>query len=91
MLFGGEPETLISTDYQRHKKRNRFIFEAFDAIDSPVIRRVRPDQILCDTFIPGRCAAQVDGVPFYYDDDHLSLAGSVPVVAAVMDTLRLRP
>ncbi|MDB5526944.1 MAG: acyltransferase 3 [Devosia sp.] len=87
LLFSGSVETLISTSQARFKLRNRFIDDTLDAIQSPQLLRVKPEQLLCGSFIPGRCAAQLDGIPLYYDDDHLSLDGAALVVDEIFRVL----
>jgi len=78
-----------STSYEVFKQRNRHAYAALDAIgEHPNLVRVKPENFLCNTVLPGRCAAQLHGVPLYYDDDHLSNAGARMVVAEVMKTMR---
>src|SRR5690606_20605505 len=71
LLFDGQVEDQISTSSRRFLQRNAFAIDLLDGLTSPNIRRVRPSAILCDTFLPDRCAAQIHGQPLYHDDDHL--------------------
>jgi peptidoglycan/LPS O-acetylase OafA/YrhL len=80
------PPELASISAETFRRRNAPIHELFDSITSPLIR-IRPDAILCDTVVPDRCIAHQDGVPLYYDDDHLSDAGARLVVAAIMKAI----
>lgn len=65
----------ISSDAFR--RRNAAVIAAFDALgDVPGLSRVRMDAISCDTAVPGRCVAHLDGRLLYHDDDHLSRYGS---------------
>lgn len=71
-----KPET-ASTNYQAFQARNARTHAALDALGShPRLIRIRPERLLCDTYVEGRCAAHVRGVPLYLDDDHLSALGS---------------
>lgn len=53
--------------YEREQARMKPVYEA---LASHVIR---PRDILCDA---DRCAVEREGVPLFYDDDHLSRAGA---------------
>ncbi|MGH6618976.1 MAG: SGNH hydrolase domain-containing protein, partial [Alphaproteobacteria bacterium] len=89
IFLTGEPAADISTDYGVQKKRNAPATAMLDALgDHPNIVRVRPDRILCDTFIKGRCAAHLDGVPLYYDSQHLTNAGARFIADAIAKKLR---
>jgi peptidoglycan/LPS O-acetylase OafA/YrhL len=77
IFLTGQPAADISTDYDVQKKRNAPAIAVLDALgDHPNLIRVRPDRILCDTFIKGRCIAHLNGVPLYYDSQHLTNAGA---------------
>jgi len=66
-----------STSYNIYKKRNTEATRILDSIgEHKNLIRVRPDQLLCSTFVKDRCITQLDGVPLYFDDDHLSNAGA---------------
>jgi peptidoglycan/LPS O-acetylase OafA/YrhL len=71
----------ISIPYSDFIKRNQFIESIFNQyLTSPNFKAIKPEDVLCNTFIGGRCVAQFDTVPYYYDDDHLSDAGANLVV-----------
>ena len=76
LLYSGKIED-ISVDFASYKARNHPVTEAFDALGNhPKLHRVRPADVLCDTFVKGRCAGSLDSTPLYYDDDHLSNTGA---------------
>ena len=54
------------------------------------VRRVFPGDIFCNSFIAGRCVAQFDAVPFYYDDDHLSDEGARYLVDQLLVKINAR-
>ena len=59
-----------------------------DAIaDRPGLSRVRPADLLCDTFAAAACAAEADGLPLYWDDDHLNVRGAALVIDAMSEAL----
>jgi hypothetical protein len=78
-----DPE--VSTSYQHYLERNREVIENFDNIgEHPNLVRIRPDKLLCDTYLKGRCVATLNGEPLYNDDDHLSNMGARLVVDEIM-------
>jgi peptidoglycan/LPS O-acetylase OafA/YrhL len=77
MLGQGKINEDVSTLYKRYKERNAFIISTFDSVNTKHITRIRPDKVLCDTFIKDRCAAQLGSTMLYDDDDHLSFEGSL--------------
>lgn len=89
IFLTGEPAADISTDYDVQKKRNAPATAMLDALgDHPDIVRIRPDRILCDTFIEGRCAAHLNGVPLYYDSQHLTNAGAKLIAKEIARQVR---
>lgn len=85
----GEPLPEISTSYALYKERNGFVMSVFDEFQGlGNVHFVRPDTIFCNTLIPDRCVAQFNGVPLYYDDDHLSDAGAKLVVRDIISKMR---
>lgn len=87
----GSPLPEISIDHEDFLARNSFVHRVFAEFETaPNFIPVRPAEIFCDTFIAGRCAAQHDAVPFYYDDDHLSDVGAGRVVDQIFRLRALR-
>jgi len=81
ILFNNKIPENISTSSSRYYERNRFVISSLDAIgEHPDLFRLKPADILCDTFIENRCVAQLDRVPLYFDDNHLSEHGSMLLV-----------
>ncbi len=75
----------LTTSHQLFIERNKRAYEALDDIgEHPNLIRIKPENILCNTYVKGRCVAQIDGVPLYSDDDHLSNAGARLVVNEIM-------
>lgn len=77
----GRPLPELSIAQEDFTARNAFVHRELARFDAaPNFIPVRPADVFCDTFIPGRCAAQHETVPFYYDDDHLSDVGARLVI-----------
>lgn len=64
----------VSISLEEYHKRNRLVLEAQDAASAQCgIRILDPLPYLCSD---GRCWGDKDGMPLYYDDDHLSERGA---------------
>jgi peptidoglycan/LPS O-acetylase OafA/YrhL len=75
----------LTTNYAAYKSGNEDAIIALDLIgEHKNLLRIMPDKILCDTFVKDRCVAQLNGVPLYHDDNHLSNAGARLVVNEIM-------
>ena len=91
ILLFGRVQPTISTDYERFKSRNRLandILEAVEGYNNALV--VQPSDIFCDRLADKRCVAQIDSVPLYSDDDHLSLEGAKLLSRYIVERLRER-
>lgn len=77
----------FGTDLRAYDQRHAPVVRVFDALPDEKLARLRPDEIFCDTLMPGRCANTADGLPLYSDDDHLSLAGARMLAPALVSLL----
>ena len=77
-------ENPITTSYKVYKDRTKESFEIFDQIQHKNIYRVYPHTVFCDNIIKDRCVTHDNKNIFYYDDDHLSSAGSSKVIELIM-------
>jgi peptidoglycan/LPS O-acetylase OafA/YrhL len=87
MALGRGPPRLISTSWIRTRQRNSEAEVLLDSFHSVNIRRVRPEDVFCDTLIKNRCAVQVDGALFYYDENHVSMQGARLIVQKLLPEL----
>lgn len=88
LLFGSAEQT-ISTDYERFKLRNRLANDILQGVaDHKKAIVVQPSDVFCNRFLADRCVAQVDAVPLYSDDDHLSLAGAKLLSRYIIEQLQ---
>jgi peptidoglycan/LPS O-acetylase OafA/YrhL len=70
------PPGFASTAYEIFTERNSLALDILNGIDDrPNLARFRPHRALCDTRVADRCITQIDGVPLYKDDHHLSRTG----------------
>lgn len=51
------------------------------------LRRVKPFDLFCNTVLAGRCIAELDGKPLYFDDDHLDSVGADLLNRQVMQAI----
>ncbi|QNI02386.1 acyltransferase [Halomonas sp. SH5A2] len=89
-LLKGEISPPLSTSNQVYQERSdtaRANLNAIPANDS--LLRIRPADLFCDSFIPGRCIAQLpDGRPLYFDDDHPNEIGARMIADDVLRSMR---
>ena len=84
-MWGKQGKSDLTTSYSAYMRRNKDTTDALDGIgEHPNLVRIRPERIFCDTYVKSRCVAQLNGVPLYFDDDHLSNAGARLIVDQVM-------
>ncbi len=85
ILFNESNVEPITTSYSSFQVRNESTIRALDSIPSNVnLIRIKPEKILCNSFIKDRCITQIDSKILYYDDDHLSNEGAKLVINEVM-------
>ncbi|QGT94681.1 acyltransferase [Pseudidiomarina andamanensis] len=71
-----------SVSYQTYKERTEKAYVLFTEVKQSIdntdkLKFIYPDLELCNLReAPGRCIANKDGQPLYFDDDHLSIYGS---------------
>ena len=95
MHHGINRQEPLSTSYQVFEAWAANTHEQFDLLaDNPKLIRIRPEDVFCNTSVAGRCVAQLDGKPLYFDDHHLNNVGAGmlanEVVAAMNDRGWLR-
>jgi peptidoglycan/LPS O-acetylase OafA/YrhL len=60
----------ITTKYERYVDRAGEIIAAFDSVKSNNITRIRPQEVLCNGMLPGRCLNANESVSLYFDNNH---------------------
>jgi hypothetical protein len=88
-VFGGEKmlnlKQSISSEY--YFSRNRYILNKLDTLPyGDNLYAVKPYDILCDSQY---CPAVSNGKALYFDDDHLSVAGAIHLLAGSVITDKL--
>jgi hypothetical protein len=79
--------SFLSTDYSLFKSRNAAVYRIFDQIKGD-LTRIKVEEYFCDTYVSNRCVSQLNGVPLYYDDDHLSDFGTSFIIPKIVSSLR---
>lgn len=78
----------LTTDYSAYVTRNARAIEILDSSESDNIRRVKPSLYLCNTSSAGRCNTEIESQTYYFDDDHLSLAGAELLAPSIVAAVR---
>lgn len=83
------PPAFASTSHSVFTERNEATLEMLNGIeDHGDLGRFRPHRVLCDTRVEDRCVTQVDGVPLYKDDHHLSRTGGRLMAKLLLPVIR---
>jgi hypothetical protein len=77
-----------SVAYHVYRERNADANHVLDGIQHHNLYRIGPEKVLCDSFVKDRCAAHLNGMPLYFDDDHLSAFGADQIVGRIVQTLK---
>ena len=92
MFFNvSDSTTEITTNYKSFLERNKDANALLDSIGNHKnLIRIKPDSIMCDSFVRGRCVATLNGDALYYDDDHLSNEGAKLIVNEIMKSIKMQ-
>lgn len=78
----------VSITTEEFDERHREVHESFAALENhPNIVRIKVRDLFCDDET-GLCVGEKDGLPLYYDDDHLNGFGASPIARRVIDAIR---
>ncbi len=79
-----------SISYDNYLSRNKEVIRLLDGLgnDKNLIR-VYPDKLFCNTYIKQRCTAMINGMPIYFDDDHLNTVGARILSDQILKQLNL--
>lgn len=89
LISTGSIPPIISTSARRFNERNAFVIGVLDSIvEEPAVLAIKVSEVLCDSYVADRCVAQINGVPLYFDDDHLSKEGAKLVIAEILKKLK---
>lgn len=79
----------ISIPHSDYTFRNKFVIRIFDSYEyRDNFYSIKPENIFCDTYLKGRCVAQFNYTPYYYDDDHLSDAGAQLIINKFIENIK---
>lgn len=91
----GEILDQLSIPYGDYVERSRFVNRVIEEYEesksSSRLQVIFPSEVLCNSFLEGRCVAQWRTEPFYLDDDHLSDAGVKLVLAKLSLVASYKP
>ncbi|MDN3555277.1 acyltransferase family protein [Halomonas maura] len=90
-IYGIERQAPLSTNFARYKERVASSYRQLSRVEDHLnILKMEPSALLCDTYLPGRCATHFYEHIFYYDDNHLSVLGSSMLVDQMFREMRNR-
>lgn len=70
----------LTTPIEAYKQRNRRVDSMFDDLEAAGIAIVRVNEIVCDSFVVGRCTIMWGKKSFYIDDNHPSPLAATMIV-----------
>lgn len=90
MFYGVDRDRPLTTSYARFKSRNAAAERQIAPLrqnSSDALLFVRTEDIFCDK-AQDYCAAELNGVPLYFDDDHLSSLGNKKLATKIVTQLQ---
>lgn len=91
LKFLENSDDIVTTRYDLYQSRHADLFRIFDYLgEHKNLVRIKPNEMLCDRFIKGQCVTEIAGKILYYNDDHLSNAGSQMLADEIVKYLRER-
>tara|TARA_Y100001960_G_C14780259_1_gene886170 strand:- start:4549 stop:6588 length:2040 start_codon:yes stop_codon:yes gene_type:complete len=75
---------ILSTSYKVYQERTKESFEYLNSIKHENLYRVFPHTLFCNNQIKNRCITHDEKNIFYFDDNHLSAAGSKLLVDLII-------
>jgi peptidoglycan/LPS O-acetylase OafA/YrhL len=76
-IFEGSIPMTVDTSYKLFLQRNEFSNYVLDSLkENLLLEKVHPDEVFCNKLLKDRCFAQIDGIPLYYDSNHLNNRGA---------------
>ena len=79
----------LTVDYEVYKKRTKDSFELLDSITHSNLYRVYPHKLFCNSQIFEKCITHENNNLLFYDDDHLSLYGSIKLTELIEEKVKL--
>lgn len=89
-LFNQSSSDDLSSSYEAFVRRNQQAYIALDKLGkNPNILRIYPEKVFCNSIKQDRCMAQMDGLPLYSDEHHLSKNGAALLASEISNQLRI--
>ena len=86
-IIKANSDAKLTTSYEIYKKRNKKILEFLNNLKIKNIKKIRTDEIFCNTKFYNRCVTVQNNKLLYYDYDHLSIDGSEILTKKILDTI----
>ena len=76
-IFKGSIPQEVSTNLKVFLKRQNFSNNALNSVKkNSFLEKINLDTVFCNKDLKDRCIAQIDGIPLYYDSNHLTNKGA---------------
>ena len=91
LLHYPQKSEALSTSFDVFKMRSQNTYLQLDALNEhPNLLRVYPEKIFCNTVTTGRCIAELEKKPLYYDDNHLNSIGSDILTKEIIKHMKIK-
>ncbi len=79
----------LSSSFAVFKQRTRNAYTQLGMLNKhPNLLTIYPEKVFCNTAIQGRCMAESDNKPLYFDDDHLNNFGSDMLTQEILEHIK---
>ena len=76
-IYKGSIPEEVSTSFEVYLKRQKFSNYALNSIKKNLfLEKIYLDTVFCNRNLKDRCIVQIDGIPLYYDSNHLTNKGA---------------
>ena len=76
-IFKSSIPEKVTTSFKTYTKRQKFSNLTLNSVKSnPFLENIHLDKVFCNEVLKDRCLAQIDGIPLYYDSNHLTNKGA---------------
>ena len=90
-LYYESTKEQLSSSFTVFKQRSRNAYTQLGMLNKHEnLLTIYPEKVFCNTAIQGRCMAELENKPLYFDDDHLNKIGSDMLSKEILDHLKTK-
>ena len=76
-IYTGSIPEEVTTSFDVYLKRQKFSHYTLNSVKKNLfLEKIHLDTVFCNQNLKDRCIAQIDGIPLYYDSNHLTNKGA---------------